>query len=1490
METNAKGCIIKIKIGDEVKEFKSDRELDGYLYDHRETLSLMLDGKIDKTFSIVEDPFTKAVAVFDAAKIESGNIHSITRNSASVDTKEKIGTMATTRFVHNAGMPDDWSKPIINWDEEKKKTVEYLKRKGLTEKAAELQAAIESETTNVKSSNKTESDAAKFGTDVHSIFEKIIKGKSEAECKSGFKLIHTFGEEFVNELYKQATELINAVKARHPGAQLYAEEQFYSKSMHPDLQKVLATINNTKSVNGKFDLIVIDKEGYVHIYDWKTSVYGFDEWSDNKLRDVKGQLGIYAAILEQYGLKVKSLNVGVLKTSSKKREDGKTIYTATESDGIHSLDLSSRLILNAKRMFPSSTTINTEAINNVNQKVEGLYSGKGVSETRVLTATIEEYKENRVEKFKPGSKEYDSGLRYRFYKDRILSDTGLDREVTARTEEELEKKLESYIQELNEARAAETTSFAYDLDRCLRNRDTEELEKVAKNISSKYKKSIYNRFIKYVSQGWMLDKNEVLLANGFLVFSKGTRSEIVLLDNAALNAEIELLKGTTILGNKLSDREADDQFVLKSRFGNLLLMKAMVFVSEHQDYFEANPISNITVCSLHGREAASSIPPVLIDNYEKLRIHYPELNLKYIGESIFQDSIQLGLDRAYDFLQMSEDGVKKNLKLSEIRTAKEHSLAELREVIEDFVKRYNVDRFSEMEGTNPILLAYNELLQTYAYLMGNWHMESEKDRGMYLNGGINLDGLMFTPFALANSANVRKFDTVMNAFSAKIATEFETKVAVKWQQHMKKLTEKWGAGIAGGEWRFFKNWFVQDSEGNIDPSFRLKNPETHSYFQGDDMKDEREACKFFLEMINMYRTEEQQREEYFNVPLIRAGVLEMLANGENKKTIIKELFKDWSDPIRDALLGAMDSQNGHLKNEDKNELWNPMLSWDSNDREDALQKGVAHFETNLDVVFLATMAWSIKCEAAKEFLPVFNMFRVAMLIENKNNNAKMDEIFKVVTKYVQANIFNHNIIQDSLQGAHKLLSAAKSFVGKVALGLSFRSFVRENISSALNVVVNKTMANNKTIFGDFDKGSYIDAMVTMAVELAEGKGSIDDKIHQLNAIYRISDFGFTQMSDTSRSNRYGFMNLGEDDLYLTSSLPDFYHRNAMLVMKLKTIGAWDAYYMDDNGFVQYDWKKDKRYEMLLKYEKEIDVKPEDRVAYYKAKDLFETSIADWKTLGGDYQNITEPPQALSPMEQKTLKAQSDILFGNYEPEAKALVTKTFLGSLFFQFKTYGYARLLTWIKTGSATNVFQRDYVERINEKTGHLEKTVSITSEDGSDRVYKHESEVTEEEWKSGRARYVMETKGGWMEGKIQSIYALVGCLYNKDFVGFKEKLKDPVINYNIKMALWDTVIMSMIAALIAKIFGEETISNMSEEDWFTQWSYNVLVGVAQDGPVWEVAKSMYSQGTLPLLTSLKRYMDTSFAVLTGSTDFLPAVLSTFGATKELSHYFDHG
>jgi hypothetical protein len=158
-----------------------------------------------------------------------------------------------------------------------------------------------------------------------------------------------------------------------------------------------------------------------------------------------------------------------------------------------------------------------------------------------------------------------------------------------------------------------------------------------------------------------------MLANGYYVFTNGTRSELVLLDNGNLHEEIPLSKGTSILGNKIDDRNVDDQFTLKSTLGNMLLMKAMIFVSEHQDYFESIPIGNITVCSLHGKHAVSTIPPILMENYEKLRLRYPDLSLKHIKDGIFQSAAEVGMNRAHDFLEISEVGIKRQLSLTEMK-------------------------------------------------------------------------------------------------------------------------------------------------------------------------------------------------------------------------------------------------------------------------------------------------------------------------------------------------------------------------------------------------------------------------------------------------------------------------------------------------------------------------------------------------------------------------------------------------------------------------------------------------------------------------------------------------------------------------------------------------------------------------------------------------------------------------------------------------------
>jgi hypothetical protein len=47
------------------------------------------------------------------------------------------------------------------------------------------------------------------------------------------------------------------------------------------------------------------------------------------------------------------------------------------------------------------------------------------------------------------------------------------------------------------------------------------------------------------------------------------------------------------------------------------------------------------------------------------------------------------------------------------------------------------------------------------------------------------------------------------------------------------------------------------------------------------------------------------------------------------------------------------------------------------------------------------------------------------------------------------------------------------------------------------------------------------------------------------------------------------------------------------------------------------------------------------------------------------------------------------------------------------------------------------------------------------------------------------METRGGWMEGKIQSVYALASCVYHMDEVKFNRLMKDDVFVTNIRLAI---------------------------------------------------------------------------------------------------------
>ena len=73
-------------------------------------------------------------------------------------------------------------------------------------------------------------------------------------------------------------------------------------------------------------------------------------------------------------------------------------------------------------------------------------------------------------------------------------------------------------------------------------------ERISDNIPDSKKSWVEDRFKRYFDEGWSLDSNEDCIADGFLVFSLGNKSEIVILERNPLHTVISLGLGKSLLG------------------------------------------------------------------------------------------------------------------------------------------------------------------------------------------------------------------------------------------------------------------------------------------------------------------------------------------------------------------------------------------------------------------------------------------------------------------------------------------------------------------------------------------------------------------------------------------------------------------------------------------------------------------------------------------------------------------------------------------------------------------------------------------------------------------------------------------------------------------------------------------------------------------------------------------------------------------------------
>lgn len=1569
-------CEITVNIDGIVspKPFNSEKELDGWLYDHQDSLSQYIDPNTGLvTFSLNAKEATRQRLREDSQKWAVLGEKSLPRTDNPNSIEE--ASLGVTLAMNLAGNKRAIDKPISTYDEIKHKTdfietkkQEYLNL-GKSQNEAETLANRDWKTNQnrIAAINQT-------GTGGHTIIQTILK--NEAISPNSKKLGNlSKNSAAINQVISQvAIPIKNAIKSKFNKISfendIYTELDVYSKEVSIEFKKIIQGIKTAQAyisklknsgndpdkkaalnlenilaggkfnLHGKIDLIILDENGYLNLYDFKFSESEYDTWRDPKKEAAETQLQLYANMLRQAGYKVGEIGIIPIKVTQDLNNPANNKYElpgTTFSAMVKPCnDFAIKTI--ADTILPNSIKVDLSSMNESNKKIGELIPGKDLdkaSEKRAIDVAY--FRSNYCNQVTADDTlNYDKNVdKWYFYDNSTPVSPGERVPKIYFTKENAERVIEDYLKRFNEYRATINVRLGRELKKISQSNigKIPQLKTLFRSIhyDSKVITGNVNLFAPYFNNGWNfvgdIENNEALWANGYFLFEKNGIVKIIYLDNSKNLGRREYINGqTTIFGNTKLDSEVDKTQDLESTYANLLMMKAMCYIAD-SDYFKDKRVLGITVKNIDEQPIFEVSNDLLIRNWNKLVMENPKVkDLHTIDNRKMLDDVTASLFTANILMETINGGEKLANEIKSVKATKE-SLSETIAQVESILNKLKDKYFgsiplTEVKGDAVNSPAYKAIIMISKCLLSlkNIYLINEADIGQIWRPETHSLGTNFSPLFMSESSNLRSLDKLSNSYFDEIATKFR-KSALPWQKLMKDAIEEWQnhpelhySTEIGGEFTVFNQWFRRDAidDTKIGKNLILRDP-NDSYF--DNLPASKKLLTYFLENINLmrygtleksYQIKRNNPEEWYAVPLMRAGALEQIGKFNNLNDFMNAVKAWWQRKTETGLEGYDDAEiekefMEQLEELDSEKLKNAYFQINAQKRQELLDKRANIYETNLDIIFLRTLAENSKVEASETFLPMFTAYRTILYYNSVVNHQPADEIMKAANDFIRRRVFRQNIIDKNLQGIAMFTGMLRSMVSSITLGLNMRNFVRENFTSYIGSAVETFLKTGYMVFpvlaNKLDERKryfklYEESLINVSAHTLDMNNVISE-VQQLNAMYRMVDYDQRKMAQTARTNRFKPLNVTEDILYITSNLPDYYHRNAILIASLKYLGAWEAHQIDDEtGELKYDMAKDSRYKILFDYNFDRKNVPYDKFEEYsKAEQLYRNVMNEWNSQGWNYKFGDKFELALSPQEAANVRNFGHTMFGCYEPSQRAMINEYFLGSLFFQFKTYAMNQLVKYTRAGGAINIIHPRYV--IDEETG--EQLYDVTTNDqeyaSSGQALKRlkYSEVSREDLLSGRAKPVIDYTGAFMEGVFKTWIRIPGIVMRWNQEELNKYWSQPHVRANILGSLWDNLFMLMMLLLITQMYGTETISDMDEQSWLTQWSYGVITGIARNGLIWEVANSIYGDGTPPMVSSLKRYYNTIQSVLFGDTNILYALTDTFGATRELSSWFQN-
>jgi hypothetical protein len=254
----------------------------------------------------------------------------------------------------------------------------------------------------------------------------------------------------------------------------------------------------------------------------------------------------------------------------------------------------------------------------------------------------------------------------------------------------------------------------------------------------------------------------------------------------------------------------------------------------------------------------------------------------------------------------------------------------------------------------------------------------------------------------------------------------------------------------------------------------------------------------------------------------------------------------------------------------------------------------------------------------------------------------------------------------------------KSYTGGIILGFNLLSGTKEVFNG---IFMHYTRAVANKLGGDKDKIGIQD--------MTKAYGTVwKDSLTQLKTITKQEKlnvkFGMANMdidAITQNQNYYKTDPLRfKYWLYWTNRAPDFLNRMTVLTGYMYKYGCYDAYTVnEDTGVLQYDWKKDGRFDLIAKNDKS------NMTAYLEQRALYSVMMQDlveqgyeyfdpklgitrdlvWDPNNFDAADNDELPEGFTNMQIKAIKEESDRAFGYMDHDTTSMIFKAGLTAVFF---------------------------------------------------------------------------------------------------------------------------------------------------------------------------------------------------------------------------------